>query len=101
MPEPQSDGSSRIYQLLFRDPGLHCAPTPRSPVPSEPGGSLGKDTHFGVDVIGATFGPSKGAKASNTPYSKGPAPSEANPKGKGVGQADDVPHTTSEKPGQC
>ena len=101
LPEPQSEGSSKIYRLLF---GLHgsgmASPLQNSQGQADaPVSAAARDTHFGVDGKDLAFGPSKGAKAAPSPYSKDPASDETGAKGKGVGQTTSAPVGAPATPG--
>ena len=87
-PQPQTAESIRIYQLLF---GTSTGPKgndarPAAETASEAPASPA-DLHFGVDVGGSAFGPSRGSKAAQSPYAKGPAAAATGPNGKGIGLA--------------
>ena len=78
IPEPRTAESARFYRLLFGGPEEEFRA-------GEPLGTPAQYSHFGVDVVGAAFGPAKGAKAAQSPYAKRPAGS-VGPTGKGIGQ---------------
>ena len=86
VPEPQTERSAWIYKLLFGGQhGQEFAPTHSASPGSAAPAAQPRDTHFGVDVVGATFGPSKGTKAAASPYSMKPADDLAGAsKGKGT-----------------
>ena len=90
-PEPQTVESSRVYQLLF---ATKSCKTPMHKPQELRGGdaaaSPSQDLHFGVDVSGSAFGPSKGTKAAQTPYTKVPASGAAGTSGKGIGAPGEV-----------
>ena len=87
IPEPRTAESARFYRLLFggNAGAQDCKKQEEEFRTGEPLGTPAQDTHFGVDVVGATFGPAKGAKAAQSPYAKGPAGS-VGLTGKGIGQ---------------
>ena len=84
MPEPQSAGSARVYQLLFGLQGTKGSGKATREQSDSQESDHSKDLHFGVDVQSSAFGPTKGTKASPSPYSKGSANTETT--GKGISQ---------------
>ena len=85
-PEPHTVESTRIYQLLFGTSTCQSSHQPQAAGSGDADASPTQDLHFGVDVTpGPAFGPSKGTKATQSPYAKGPASHAAGCTGKGNG----------------